>query len=268
MNDAYIKHIFDLKKKTAIVTGAGSGIGQGIAIALANFGAHVVLVGRRKERLEETRRQVEAMGGSSEVCAVDIRNKCEMEQVIDTVGKRWGSVDIFVANAGFNVRAELLDTTEEEIDALLATDYKGTLYGVMEAGKWMKEQKSGNIVIISSINGISAMGNLAVYSSMKYALEGIVRALAASLGPYGVRVNSCAPGVILSEMNQEIYSNAQNREAKLSSIPLRMLGVPMDIGNVVACMVSDAFRFMTGTTVLVDGGELLRPMQRQEKAAE
>ena len=79
------------------------------------------------------------------------------------------------------------------------------------------------------------------------------------------RVNSCAPGVILSEMNQEIYSNEQNREAKLSTIPLRALGVPMDIGNVVACMVSDGFRFMTGTTVLVDGGELLRPMQRQER---
>ena len=109
------------------------------------------------------------------------------------------------------------------------------------------------------------MGNLAVYSSIKYALEGVVRSLAASLGPYGVRVNSCAPGVILSEMNQEIYSNEQNREAKLSTIPLRALGVPMDIGNVVACMVSDGFRFMTGTTVLVDGGELLRPMQRQER---
>ena len=155
--------------------------------------------------------------------------------------------------------------SQEEIDALLATDYKGTLYGVMEAGRVMKEQKSGNIVIISSINGVSAMGNLAVYSSIKYALEGVVRSLAASLGPYGVRVNSCAPGVILSEMNQEIYSNEQNREAKLSTIPLRALGVPMDIGNVVACMVSDGFRFMTGTTVLVDGGELLRPMQRQER---
>ena len=77
----------------------------------------------------------------------------------------------------------------------------------------MKEQKSGNIVIISSINGVSAMGNLAVYSSIKYALEGVVRSLAASLGPYGVRVNSCAPGVILSEMNQEIYSNERNRKA-------------------------------------------------------
>lgn len=265
MNEAYIKHVFDLTKKTAIVTGAGSGIGQGIAVALANFGAHVVLMGRRMERLKETRAQIEGMGGSSEIRAVDIRDKAKMEQAIRAVKEKCGNVDIFIANAGFNVRAELLDTTEEEIDALLATDYKGTLYGVMEAGRLMKEQKNGNIVIISSINGVSAMGNLAVYSSIKYALEGVVRSLAASLGPYGVRVNSCAPGVILSEMNQEIYSNEQNREAKLSAIPLRMLGVPMDIGNVVACMVSDAFRFMTGTTVLVDGGELLRPMQRQER---
>ena len=265
MNEAYIKHVFDLGNKTAVVTGAGSGIGQGIAIALANFGAHVVLTGRRIERLEKTSAQIEGMGGSANCLAADVRNKAEMEQAIRSVKEKRGSVDIFVANAGFNVRAELLDTTEEEIDALLATDYKGTLYGVMEAGRVMKEQKSGNIVIISSINGVSAMGNLAVYSSIKYALEGVVRSLAASLGPYGVRVNSCAPGVILSEMNQEIYSNERNREAKLSTIPLRTLGVPMDIGNVVACMVSDGFRFMTGTTVLVDGGELLRPMQRQER---
>ena len=265
MNEDYLKGLFDMTGKTAVITGAGSGIGQGIALALANFGARTVLLGRREEKLRSTEKQILDQGGQCLVCPADVRDKAAVEEILRRVKETEGSVDIFVANAGFNVRAELLDTTEEEFVALLATDYKGTLYGVMEAGKIMKEQKSGNIVIISSVNGVSAMGNLAVYSSIKYALEGVVRALAVSLVPYGVRVNSCAPGVILSEMNQEICSNPKNREAKLNSIPLRMLGVPADIGNVVACMVSDAFRFMTGTTVLVDGGELLRPMQRQAK---
>lgn len=128
----------------------------------------------------------------------------------------------------------------------------------------MEAQKGGNIVVISSINGISAMPNLAVYSSVKYALEGITRSLAASLGPSGVRVNSCAPGVILTRINENVYDKEENREAKLANIPLRRLGEPREIGDVVACMVSDAFSFMTGTTVLVDGGELIRGMQKQK----
>ncbi len=264
MNLKYINRVFSLQGQEAVITGASSGIGRGIAVSLANLGANVTLLGRNREGLAETERQIGKEGGSCESYQVDITSEEQVEKFFQVHWDKHQRMDIFVANAGINYRAELLESEMEEIDRVIQTDYKGTIYGVIRAGKIMRKQKSGNIVIITSINGISAMGNLAVYSSIKYALEGLTRALASSLGPYGVRVNSCAPGVILSNINKNVYDKESNRKAKLQSIPLGRIGNPEDIGDVVACMVSDAFRFMTGTTVLVDGGELMRGMQKQD----
>ena len=127
----------------------------------------------------------------------------------------------------------------------------------------MKEQRSGSIVVITSINGLSPLINQAVYSSIKFGLEGAMRALAGSMAQYGVRVNSCAPGCVHSAGNQHIFSIDEFRKSKEASIPLGKIGNPEEIGNVVASMVSDAYSFMTGSTILVDGGELLRPKQKQ-----
>lgn len=264
MNTEYMKQLFSLDGKYAVVTGGSSGIGRGIAISLANFGAHVSILGRSREGLAKTKELILDAGGQCESYVVDITKEQEVETFFTDFRKKGRPLDIFIANAGINIRGELLDTTAEEIDSLINTNYKGTLYGLIRAGKMMEAQKSGNIVVISSINGLSAMPNLAVYSSVKYALEGITRSLAASLGPAGVRVNSCAPGVIMTKINENVYDKKENRDAKLENIPLRRLGVPREIGDVAACMVSDAFSFMTGTTILVDGGELIRGMQKQK----
>lgn len=263
MNEAYIMNLMSLEHRNAVVTGASSGIGRGIAISLAQFGARVALLGRRQEGLDETATAIRSAGGECSTHIVDISEEEQVRRFFGEYKDTHDTLDIFIANAGHNVRRELLDTTMEELNGLINTNYKGTIYGLMCAGNIMKAQGSGNIVVISSVNGVSAMPNLAVYSSLKYALEGIVRALAASLAEYGVRVNSCAPGVILSAINEEIYSNKENLEKKLESIPMGRIGYPKDIGDVVACMVSDAYGFMTGTTVLVDGGELLRAKQPQ-----
>ncbi len=265
MNVEYMKKVFGLAGKYAVVTGGSSGIGRGIAMSLANMGAAVTVLGRNEEELKKTEELIAAEGGICDSARVDIADQEAVSAFFEDYRKRGHDLDIFVANAGINIRGELLDTSLEDMNRLIDVNYKGTVYGLMEAGKWMKEQKKGNIVIISSVNGVSAMPNLAVYSSVKYALEGIVRSLAASLAPYGVRVNSCAPGVIQSKINEKIYSDLENRKAKIDTIPLAKLGEPADIGDVVAFMVSDASRFMTGTTILVDGGELIRNMQRQKQ---
>ncbi|HIS30208.1 MAG TPA: SDR family oxidoreductase [Candidatus Limivivens intestinipullorum] len=263
MNRDYMEQILGLEGKYAVVTGGSSGIGRGIAISLAHFGASVTVLGRNAAELEKTAEQIREAGGVCDYAQVDISEKEQVDGFFAEYEKRGHGLDIFVANAGINVRAELLDTTMEQLEQLLNTNYKGTIYGLMDAGEIMKKQKSGSIILISSVNGVSAMPNLAVYSSLKYAVEGLTRALAASLAPYGVRVNSCAPGVILSKINEAIYSVPEILEAKLAQIPLGKVGQPQDIGDVVACMAGDAFRFMTGATVLVDGGELLRKMQKQ-----
>lgn len=265
MNEKYVNSLFSLDGKKAIVTGASSGIGRGVAVSLANFGAEVALLGRNMKGLQETADQIAAVGGISESYRVDVSKKEEVDSFYDTYYEKHGGVDILVANAGVNIRGEYMETTMAEVDTLLNTNFKGVLYNVLRAGEKMKERRTGNIVIMSSINGISAMPNLAIYSSVKYALEGLTRAVAGSLAEFGVRVNSCAPGVVLTAINENIYAVPENLEKKMEAIPMRKIGYPKDIGDTVAAMVSDAFGFMTGTTVLVDGGEHLRAKQPQKQ---
>lgn len=263
MNEDYLKKIFSLDGQKAVVTGASSGIGRAIAVSLANFGAEVALLGRSAEGLEITHKLIESQHGICEDYIVDISDTSAQKAFFESYTKKHKRMDIFIANAGINRRAELPDATLEDIEALLHTNYIGTLYGMIQSSNIMKQQKSGNIVVISSINGISPLINQAVYSSIKFGLEGAVRALAGSMAEYGVRVNSCAPGCVHSAGNKHIFCIDEFRKAKEASIPLGKIGNPEDIGDVVAAMVSDAFRFMTGTTILVDGGELLRPKQKQ-----
>lgn len=265
LNETYVKGLFGLDGKRAVVTGASSGIGRGVAVSLANFGAKVALLGRNPEGLKETERLVKEAGGVSESCIVDVSDQAAVDRFYDEYFEKHGGVDILVANAGVNIRGEYSDTTMAEVDTLFNTNFKGVLYQVLRAGEAMKKQRSGNIVIMSSINGISAMPNLAIYSSVKYALEGLTRAVAGSLAEYGVRVNSCAPGVVLTAINEKIYAVEENLTKKMEAIPMRKIGYPKDIGDTVAAMVSDAFGFMTGATVLVDGGEHLRAKQPQAK---
>ena len=265
MNEAYLKKLFCLDGKKAVVTGASSGIGRAISFSLANFGAEVYLLGRSLHGLEKTHSQITAAGGSAKTFVVDISNQKEVDAFFERYEKEnAGQLDIFVANAGINIRSEAIDAKIEDVDALINTNYKGTLYGLIHAGNMMKEQRSGNIVVITSVNGLSPLINQAVYSSIKFALEGLTRCFAGSLAEYGVRVNSCAPGCVHSAGNEHIFSIKEFRDAKEASIPLGKIGDPEDIGDVIACMVSDAFRFMTGSTILVDGGELMRPKQKQQ----
>ncbi len=263
MNEIYVKELFSLDGKRAVITGASSGIGRGVAVSLANFGAKVALLGRNQKGLDETARLVQEAGGVSESYIVDVSDKAAVDRFYDAYLARHGGVDILVANAGVNIRGEFQETTMEEVDTLINTNFKGVLYHVIRAGEAMKEQRSGNIVIMSSVNGISAMPNLAIYSSVKYGLEGLTRAVAGSLAEYGVRVNSCAPGVVLTAINENIYAVEENLRKKMEAIPMKKIGYPKDIGDTVAAMVSDAFGLMTGTTVLVDGGEHLRAKQPQ-----
>ncbi len=263
MNTSYIEKYFSLDGRKAVVTGASSGIGRAIAIALANFGAEAALLGRSKEGLSITHQEIIESGGICEDYIVDISDTDAQKAFFQDYMKKHDRMDIFIANAGINRRAELQDASLEDIEALLKTNYVGTLFGMIQASNIMKEQRSGSIVVITSINGLSPLINQAVYSSIKFGLEGAMRALAGSMAQYGVRVNSCAPGCVHSAGNQHIFSIDEFRKSKEASIPLGKIGNPEEIGNVVASMVSDAYSFMTGSTILVDGGELLRPKQKQ-----
>ncbi|MCD8014875.1 MAG: SDR family oxidoreductase [Lachnospiraceae bacterium] len=263
MNQAYMEQLFSLEGQNAVVTGASSGIGRAIAVSLANMGANVALLGRSKKGLALTRDQVQANGGSCEEYIVDISDTDAQRDFFETWMESHKTIDIFVANAGVNIRSELPDATLDDINEMVRTDYIGTLYGMILCSDYMKRQRSGNIVVITSINGVSPLPNQAVYSSIKCALESAMQSLSVSMAEYGVRVNSIAPGCIRTAINDHIFSVEEYRKGKEAEIPMGKIGTPEDIGDAVAAIVSDAFRFMTGNTVIVDGGELKRKKMKQ-----
>ncbi|MCL5073223.1 MAG: SDR family oxidoreductase [Actinobacteria bacterium] len=254
MIQEYINKLFSLDGKKAIVTGASQGIGKATAISLANFGAEVGIVGRNQKYIGEVVSEIVSAGGKAEGYHVDVSDKAQVDHFFDGYLEKHSGVDIFVNNAAYTVRKQILETQSNEIDGLINTNLKGAIYCLQRAGRIMREQRSGNIVIVTSITMFSGLPSQGVYSSTKGALEIVMKCLAVDLAPYGVRVNSCVPGAIDTAMNREFYSHKDLYDAAVQRIPLRKVGLPVDIGDVVAYMVSDASRYMTGSSVVVDGG--------------
>ena len=258
MNEAYLKKLFSLDGKKAIVTGASQGIGRAIADSLAAFGAEVVVLGRNKAYLKDVEDSIRAAGGVCKAYEVDVSCQAKMNAFFDEYMAENGRLDIFVNNAAYTVMKHATETTEDEMDGLFATNIKGALFGLSRAAEIMKKQRDGSITIVTSVNALAPLPPQAVYTSTKCALEGLMKCLAADLSEYGIRVNSCAPGAINTNMNAAAFSTQEGIDECARMIPLGRVGESPDIGDVVACMASDAFRYMTGSTVLVDGGVMLR----------
>ena len=259
MNLSYVQKFFSLDGRKAVVTGASSGIGQATAIALANFGAEVALIGRNSEGLAATAEEIGKTGGKSSSHIVDVSQKEQVDGFFDKYRKEQGRLDIYISNAGYNIRKDALRMTEKEFDALLGTNFKGAWIGLQHAGNIMREQRGGNIVIVTSVNGFFPLSDQAIYSTTKAALQSLMQSMAATLAPYGVRVNSFAPGCVLTGINRDVFTIPELRDDKVKKIPAGRLGNPTEVGNIIATMVTDAYSFMIGSTVLADGGELLRP---------
>jgi NAD(P)-dependent dehydrogenase (short-subunit alcohol dehydrogenase family) len=261
MNMDYINRIFCLDGKKAIVTGGNSGIGMGIARSLANLGAEVTIVGRDPESIERVSAELAALGTRSRGFQADLAKKEEIDRFFDTYyAENDGKLDILVANAGISVMKRALETDEAEMDRLFATNLKGTLFCCQRAAEAMKQQNRGNIVITTSVNALYPLPPQGVYTGTKSAQEALMQCLAVDLAPYGIRVNTVAPGAIVSNLGRDNPAPPK-REGdwkKNPRLPLGRIGEPEDIGDVVACMVTDAFRYQTGSTVLVDGGLRLR----------
>lgn len=259
MNLEYIRGLFSLDGKKAVVTGGNSGIGKGVAISLASFGADVTIIGRDSATIETTVEELKIINPNCSGYMVDISREKEVNdffsQYFEMTENR---IDILVANAGISVHKRALETSTEEIDRLYNINLKGTIYCCKEASRVMKEQKEGNIVIVTSVNALWALPPQAIYSTTKNALESLASCLAVDLAPYGIRVNTLAPGAVVTNLGRN-NPNANTNPSKIRpELPLGRIGEPADMGDVVACMVSDAFRYMTGSTVLVDGGLKLR----------
>lgn len=263
MDLEYVKRVLSLDGKKAIVTGGNSGIGRSAAISLANMGAEVYIIGRDKKTLDETVEALKNINGRCGGRCVDIKNKSEIDGFFDEYYcENEGRLDILIANAGICMSIRALDTTAENVDELFDINYKGTLFCCQQAARAMKEHNGGSILIVTSVNALYPLPTQAAYSSTKGALEVLTQCLAVDLAPYNIRVNTLAPGAILTNIgrNNPKLPTAEilNREKSRPKLPLGRVGEPEDMGEAVACIVSDAFRYMTGSTVLIDGGLKLR----------
>jgi 3-oxoacyl-[acyl-carrier protein] reductase len=241
-----------LKDKKAIVTGAGQGIGRSIAIKFAQEGAAVAIVEMNPATGMETQREVEKLGGTALSLAVDVADPNQVQGMVKEVLGVWGRIDILVNNAGFDRAATLLKVKEEDWDAVLGVHLKGTFNCIQAVADHMIENCYGKIVNMSSVYGKSGAIAEISYSSAKAGLIGLTKSVARELAKYQINVNVVLPGLTLTPTIAKMPEKYQNMF--IEDTPLRRLGRPEEVANVVAFLASDEASYMTGAAVEVSGG--------------
>lgn len=241
-----------LKGKKAIVTGAGQGIGRSIAIKFGQEGADVAIVEMNAATGTETQKEIEKLGRKALSLAVDVANLNQVQGMVKQVLSSCGKIDILVNNAGFDRGATPLKVKEEDWDAVLGVHLKGTFNCIQAVAGHMMENRYGKIVNMSSIWGKSGAISEISYSSAKAGIIGLSKSVARELARYQINVNVVLPGLILTPTIAKMPEKYQN--IVIEKTPLRRLGRPEEVANVVAFLVSDEASYMTGATVEVSGG--------------
>lgn len=245
-----------LKDKCAVVTGAAKGIGRAIAKKLAKLGANVVINYRNNEEealklLEE----IKAIGGSGIIVKADISNFSDAETLIKRAQEEFGSIDILVNNAGITKDNLILRMKEEDFDKVIDTNLKGVFNCIKHVTPIMIKQRSGKIVNISSVVGVSGNAGQSNYAAAKAGIIGLTKSLAKELGSRGINVNAVAPGFIQTDMT-EVLSEKVKEELK-NNIPLKRLGTVEDVAELVSFLSSEASDYITGQVINVDGGMVM-----------
>ncbi|HHW37338.1 MAG TPA: 3-oxoacyl-ACP reductase FabG [Bacillales bacterium] len=248
--------IFNLNKKTAIVTGGNRGLGRTIALALAKSGANIVIVGRNSERNQEVVDEIEKLGSKGVGFSNDITNIKEIDEMVENVLRIFGKVDILVNNAGISHTKFAFDVTEEEWDQVMALNVKSLFFCSQAVAKVMKAQGHGKIINISSVVGAVGDVGISAYTASKAAVINLTRSLALEWSRFGIHVNAIGPAYIETEMNKSELSNEKVRGKIINKTPLKRLGIPEELEGTILLLASDASSFITGQTIYVDGGWL------------
>ncbi|KJR48685.1 3-oxoacyl-[acyl-carrier protein] reductase [Desulfosporosinus sp. I2] len=242
-----------LKDSVAIVTGSGRGIGRAIALELAAAGVKVVVnYAGRSNKAEETLALIKETGGIGLVVQADVSQAADVDRLLKTTLEHFGKIDILVNNAGITRDSLLLRMKEADWDSVMATNLKGTYLCTKAVSKGMLKQRSGVIVNISSVVGLSGNAGQANYAAAKAGLIGFTKSIAKEFASRGIRVNAVAPGYIFTDMTETLPEGTQNEV--LRGIPLGRIGNPGDVAKVVRFLVSPEASYITGQTLCVDGG--------------
>ena len=250
----------DLFGKSALVTGASSGIGEHFSRTLAAAGSNVVLAARRTKRLEQIASDINASGGEASWIQLNVTDKSNVEAAFKEANAKCGRLDIVINNAGIASAGSALDISEQHWDDVIDTNLKGAWLVAQQAGLCMSaDGKGGSLINIASILGQRVMGGVAPYSAAKAALDHLTRVLAYEWARYSVRVNAIAPGYIITDINRD-YLNSPMGQKAINRIPQQRFGHPEDLDGAMLLLASDASSYMTGSTIVVDGGHLQSSM--------
>ncbi|HEX7968048.1 MAG TPA: glucose 1-dehydrogenase [Stellaceae bacterium] len=243
----------DLSGRTALVTGASSGLGRYFAGALARAGASVVLAARRKDSLEEARDHINRAGGKAIAVALDVTDSSSIRKALAEAG----ALDILVNNAGTTVTKPMTDVTEEDWDRVVDTNLKGAFFVAQAAAQAMKARQSGGAIVnVGSILGLRVASHVAAYIASKAGIIHLTRAMALELARYRIRVNALCPGYIETDLNRDFFASGAGK-ALIQRIPQRRLGRAEELEGALLLLCSDAGSYMTGAVLAVDGGHLV-----------
>jgi len=245
--------------KVAIITGAGSGIGRACALRFAEAGAGVVISDIRNEKLKAVAEEISRRNASCLSVVADVSRATACERLADTVLSAWGRIDMLVANAGIQQAGGLLEAVEDDWDRILGVNLKGAAYSCKAVIPAMLQQGSGSIVVVSSVNAIVGSAGMAIYDMSKAGVLALMRNLATEFGSRGIRVNAICPGNTLTEfhidkMAEKGISVEQIRAMTKGYGLLGRIAEPAEIANAVYFLASDAASFVTGQSLVVDGG--------------
>ena len=250
--------MFDFTDKVVLVTGAGRGIGRAIALGFAHLGACVAANDVTPVNLDETMRQIVALGGRAKDYVHDVAKKMPVQAMIDEVLQDWGRIDILVNNAGVEPHASILELDEWDWRRTIDVNLSGPFFTMQSVGRVMREQGGGVIVNIASIAGrASGLKDRSAYVASKTGLVGLTREAAREFAAYGIRVNAVCPGVIETEMTAALRQNEAMMRKWLEDIPQGRLGTPDDVVNLVLFLCSDGAAYLTGQAINVDGGKVM-----------
>lgn len=245
---------FSLKGKTALVTGAGRGIGRAIAIGYAEAGADVVIVSRTQSDLEETAELIQQAGTKAYTFEADVTNKSDIEAIFEKLDADNVRIDILVNNAGMNIRSKALEVSDDQWDTIMNTNLRSAFWFSQKAGERMKENGGGKIITISSVAGHVALRTGVVYASTKAAIIQMTKNLALEWGQYGINVNSIGPWYFQTPLTEKLLADKDYLNDILAVTPQKRVGELPDLVGPAVFLASDAASYINGQTLFVDGG--------------
>lgn len=248
------RKLFDLTGQVALITGASRGLGQYFGRALAGAGADLIVTSRKKDDLKPFVAEIEAMGRKATPLELDVRNQRSIELMATAAQAACGQIHILINNAGCNVRRPALEVTWDDWNLVVDTNLRGSFFVAQQMARQMIANGYGRIINIGSVTSVFGYAGLAPYGASRGGVRQMTMSLADDWGRYGITVNCLAPGWFRTEQNKVLYENKEWVDYLVDRIPLKRPGEPHDLDGAIVFLASEASRYVTGQTLLVDGG--------------